>query len=75
MKKKIETHAGTGHQCRECRQGKWNDHCFNWRGEPFVIYCEHGQKGYSPVNACNVTYIDTCACKFFEAGPREGVLP
>lgn len=71
MKQKEIKHAGTGHECRECRKGEWNDHCFNWRGEPFMIYCKHGEKGYSPAKGCNVTYGDTRACSFFDKGERK----
>ena len=43
---------------------------FNYEGKPFMIYCEHGNRGYSHVEKSNVTYADFAACEHFVQGKR-----
>ena len=71
-KKEIEKkkHAGSGHVCGECAKGEWNTDSFNYKGEPFQIYCEHSTYAYSPRRACATCLDDTQACKLFKAGAR-----
>ena len=42
-------HAGTGHTCGECVKGHYNLMNFNYEGKPFMIYCEHGERGFSHI--------------------------
>ena len=37
-----------------------------------MIYCEHGERGYSHIEKSNVTYADCAACEHFVQGKREG---
>ena len=69
-KPETPTHTGTGRTCRECCRGAWNMSNFNYKGKPFMIYCEHGERGYSHVDKLNVTYEDCAACENFKAGDR-----
>ena len=69
---KTNTHAGTGRTCGECVQGHYNLANFNYEGKPFMIYCEHGERGFSLVKKLNVTYADCAACENFVQGKREG---
>lgn len=63
-------HAGTGHTCGECVNGRYNLANFNYEGKPFMIYCEHGERGYSHVEKSNVTYAYYAACECFKSGER-----
>ena len=72
-KTKSPAHAGDGHTCVECVKGRYNLANFNYEGKPFMIYCEHGNRGYSHVEKSNVTYADFAACEHFVQGKR-GVL-
>ena len=63
-------HAGTGHTCGECVNGRYNLANFNYDGKPFMIYCENGERGYSHIEKSNVTYADCAACECFKAGER-----
>lgn len=63
-------HAGTGHTCGECVNGRYNLANFNYDGKPFMIYCENGERGYSHIEKSNVTYADCAACECFKAGDR-----
>ena len=65
-------HAGTGHTCGECVKGRYNLANFNYEGKPFMIYCEHGERGYSHIAKSNVTYAYCAACEHFVNGKREG---
>ena len=67
---KLNTHAGTGRTCVECCRGEWNMNNLNYKGKPFMIYCEHGNRGYSHVEKSNVTYEDLAACEHFVQGKR-----
>ena len=65
-------HAGTGHTCGECVKGRYNLMNFNYECKPFMIYCEHGERGFSHLEKSNVTYADCAACEHFVQGKREG---
>ena len=71
-KPETPTHAGIGRTCGECCLGEWNMNNFNHEGKPFMIYCEHGNRGYSHVEKSNVTYADLAACEHFVQGKRGG---
>lgn len=68
---KSNTHAGTGRTCGECAKGEWNTDCFNYRGEPFQIYCEHSTYAYSPRRACGTCFDNTPACSQFKEGGKK----
>lgn len=71
-KTKIQVqHAGTGHTCGECVKGRYNLANLNYEGKPFMIYCEHGERGYSHVEKLNVTYADCAACDNYRQN-KEG---
>lgn len=69
---RIAEHAGTGHTCDQCARGHWNEYNRNYEGKRFLIYCKHGQKGYSPTNKSSVTYADCEACAWFVEGEKGG---
>ena len=71
-KMKSQVHAWDGHTCGECAKGEWNTDCFNYRGEPFQIYCEHSTYAYSPRRACGTCFDNTPACEHFVQGKRGG---
>lgn len=71
-KTKSPVHAGTLHTCGECVKGRYNLANFNYEGKPFMIYCEHGERGFSRIEKSNVTYADCAACEHFVQGKREG---
>ena len=71
-KTKIPVHAGYGHTCGECAIGEWNTNNFNYKGEPFQIYCEHATYAYSKRSACFTCFDNTDACENFKAGERPG---
>ena len=70
MRVKVEKTETKGHTCGECAKGEWNTDCFNYRGEPFQIYCEHSTYAYSPRRACGTCFDNTPACECFKAGER-----
>ena len=69
-KTKRPVHAGDWHTCGECVKGRYNLENFNYEGKPFMIYCEHGERGYSHIEKSNVTYADCAACEHFVQGKR-----
>lgn len=69
---KVNTHAGTGHTCGECVKGCYNLANFNYEGKTFMIYCDHGERGFSLIKKSNVTYADCAACEHFIQGKRDG---
>ena len=62
-KKEIRT-------CGECALGEWNMENRNYKGEPFIGYCEHAKFGHSKDDR-GVFLDDTPACLFFEAGMKR----
>lgn len=56
--------------CGECRLGEWNADSFNYKGEPFMIYCEHSTYAYSKRRACGTCFGNTRACTKFEEGEK-----
>lgn len=65
-------HAGTGHTCRECALGVWDEENRDYTGEPFIIYCERGKQGYSKRVRQFVTYNDCSACEHYQQGKKKG---
>lgn len=63
-KKEIRT-------CCECALGEWNMENRNYKGEPFIGYCEHAKFGHSKDDR-GVFLDNTPACTFFEAGMKKG---
>lgn len=71
-KQKARCTPVTWHTCGECVKGRYNLMNFNYEGKPFMIYCEHGERGYSHVAKSNVTYAASASCEYFVQGEREG---
>lgn len=70
----AQQHAGTGHTCGECASGRWNNENLDYTGSPFLIYCEHGAKGYSKRVQSFVTYKTCEACTCFQFGERKEAI-
>lgn len=70
MRVRKELEKVENRTCGECKRGEWNTDSFNYRGEPFQIYCEHSTYAYSKKRACGTCFDDTPACECFEAGKR-----
>lgn len=68
--RKVVTHAETVRTCGECKCGEWNTDSFNYKGEPFQIYCEHSTYAYSKLRECGTCFDDTPACRLFQEGER-----
>lgn len=68
--RKVVTHAGTGRTCGECKCGEWYTDSFNYKGEPFMIYCPHSTYAYSRSHGCGTCFDNTDACAKFDAGER-----
>lgn len=67
VKEKPKKEAQT---CGECGCGEWCTNSFDYRGEPFMIYCEHSKYAYSRRRKCGTCFSDTAACECFKAGER-----
>ena len=63
-KKEIRT-------CGECALGEWNTENRNFKGDPFIGYCEHAKFGHSKDDR-GVFLDNTPACTFFESGMKKG---
>lgn len=72
-KTKSPVHAGDGHTCGECAKGEWNTDCFNYRGKPFLIYCEYSTYARTR-DGRGVCYDNTTACENFIVGKKGGIL-
>lgn len=73
MKRKVtkaNTHAGTGRTCGECCRGEWCTDSFNYKGEPFMIYCPHSTYAHSRSHGCGTCFDNTVSCAKFDAGER-----
>ena len=68
--RKVVTHADTGRTCGECRCGEWCTNNFNYKGEPFMIYCPHSTYVYSRAKGCGTCFDNTAACAKFDEGER-----
>lgn len=68
----VKRNNWDGYTCGECAHGEWNDVHFDYKGQPFLIYCEHSQYAYSPRRQCATCYSDTAACEHFIEGKKGG---
>ena len=73
MKRKgarVNMHAGTGRTCGECCRGEWNMNNFNYKGKPFLCYCEHSTHAKTK-DGRGVCYDNTEACRQFKDGSKK----
>lgn len=58
--------------CGECARGEWNMENLNYKGCPFLIYCEHTDYARQPNNGRRVCFDSTPACDKFTPGTKKG---
>lgn len=56
--------------CGECALGEWNMENRNFKGEPFIGYCEHAKFGHSKDDR-GVFLDNTLACECFKSGTKR----
>lgn len=59
-----------GRTCGECAQGCWNMENLNFKGRPFLIYCEHATYARNKMGRW-VCLDNTPACERFIEGAKR----